>query len=120
MTKKNAYKQSFKSHSKSLQANLGSKSYASLFVIIILFLSLLSSVTSASNSVRDNFCKQYDWAKVRQLVEPYLDEVSSTALVMQGLSSEYNTSVAASQAIHSQMPDEIYNTLNSIIQYNCP
>lgn len=80
----------------------------------------LSSEVLASNNSPDDFCKNYDWAKVEALVEPYLDDASFTTLVMQGLSSEYNTSVAAYQAIHSQLPEDIYNILSRIVKLNCP
>ena len=87
---------------------------------IILSFIFLSAEAVASDNSQDVFCKKYDWGKVEALVEPYLDEASYTALVMQGLSSEYNTSVAAHQAMHSQLPDEIYNILSRIVKLNCP
>ena len=74
----------------------------------------------ATNGSADEFCKNYDWTKVEKMVEPYLDDASYTALVMQGISAEYNTSVAAQQAIDSKLPDELYDVLSNIIKFNCP
>ena len=87
---------------------------------LILSLVFLSSEVLASSNSPDDFCKNYDWVKVEKLVEPYLDENSFTTLVMQGLSSEYNASVAAYQAMNSQLPEDIYNILSRIVKLNCP
>lgn len=87
---------------------------------LILSSMLLSSGILASSNSENDFCKKYDWGKVEELVEPYLDETDFTSLVMQGLSSEYDTSVAASQAMNHQLPQEIHNTLSRIVKLNCP
>jgi len=81
---------------------------------------LVSTDVFALNDSSGDFCKNYDWVKIEEMVEPYLDEASFTTLVMQGLSSEYNTSVAAYQAMHSQLPNETYKILSRIVELNCP
>lgn len=87
---------------------------------LILSFLFLSAEAVASGDSQDSFCEDYDWGKVEALVEPHLDEASYTTLVMQGLSSEYNTSVAAYQAMDPQLPEEIYNILSRIVKLNCP
>lgn len=94
--------------------------YVVAFTTLILSLILLSSEVFSSSNPENGFCKKYDWGKVEGLVEPYLDDSSFTSLVMQGISSEYNTSEAASQAMLSKLPKEIYNVLSRIVKLNCP
>lgn len=112
----------FNSKNRELQASFSACLHVSTFMScsFILLLMFLSTDVFASNNSSDDFCKNYDWAKVEELVEPYLDETSFTALVMQGLSSEYNTSIAAHQALEPQLPEDIYKILSRIVELNCP
>ena len=64
-------------------------------------------------------CKDYSWGDIESLVQPYLDDQLYTDLVMQGQSSEYKTSEAASQAIDDALPDVIKRILRAIIKANC-
>ena len=64
-------------------------------------------------------CQGYSWNDVEGLVQPYLDEVFYTALVMQGQNSNYKVSMAAIQAIDESLPDVIKRILQSIIEADC-
>ncbi len=64
-------------------------------------------------------CQDYSWSDVEALVQPYLDEVLYTALVMQGQSSNYKVSMAAIQAMDESLPDVIKRILQSLIDADC-
>jgi len=64
-------------------------------------------------------CQNFTWSDVQTLVEPYLDDTLYVALVMQGQSSEYNASEAASMAMDEKLPEVIKMILKSIIKENC-
>lgn len=90
---------------------------------IALSLLLILSVTEAHSNDKEKVlnltCKDFSWSDVEVLVEPYLDDTLNTALVMQGQSSGYKTSVAASMAMASSMPDVIQRILNFLVKANC-
>jgi len=94
--------------------------YTKILVSLTLVLMLIPSDVLAAGSSSEGFCENYDWGKVEELVEPYLDDASLTTLIAQGISAEYNTSIAAYQAMHSKLPEEIYDILSHIVKYNCP
>ncbi|MDH5433534.1 MAG: hypothetical protein OEY19_06280 [Gammaproteobacteria bacterium] len=88
----------------------------------VLFLSLLLlNQTSADNSYTKKTinCEDYSWSDITSLVEPYLDDVLYTALVMQGESSNYNVSEAARQAYDESLPDDVKHELLTIINADC-
>jgi len=64
-------------------------------------------------------CQNFTWSDVQTLVEPYLDDTLYVALVMQGQSSEYKASEAASMAMDEKLPEVIKMILKSIIKENC-
>jgi hypothetical protein len=64
-------------------------------------------------------CQDYSWSDVQVLVSPYLDDDLYTALVMQGLSSNYKTAIAAQQAMDKSLPEIIKKTLQSLIDADC-
>ena len=90
-------------------------------IFIALFLILISTLAqSKNNSHKPKFsCQNYRWSDVEQLVQPYLDDTLYTALVMQGQSSNYNVSAAATQAMDKSLPKEIKDILKAIIKANC-
>lgn len=65
-------------------------------------------------------CDVIDWNDVEDLVEPYMSELLHNALIGQALSSEYQVSEAASQALimDKPHPEIITRILQSIAQ--CP
>ena len=82
------------------------------------------SVTTAVNSADINpdlkmTCQDYNWSDVETLVQPYLDDSLFTALVMQGQSSNYKTSAAASQAMNEALPDVTKRILRALIKADC-
>ena len=48
-------------------------------------------------------CQDYSWSDVEVLVQPYLNGVLYTALIMQGQNSDYDESIAAVQAMDDCM-----------------
>ncbi|NVJ61965.1 MAG: hypothetical protein HWE27_16355 [Gammaproteobacteria bacterium] len=64
-------------------------------------------------------CQDYSWDDILEMVQPYLDDTLYVALVMQGQSSNYNVSAAASQAMDESLPKKIKRTLQAIIKENC-
>jgi hypothetical protein len=64
-------------------------------------------------------CQDYSWSDVEALAQPYLDDELFTALVMQGQSSNYETSAAATQAMDESLPDVVKRILQSIIKAGC-
>jgi len=81
---------------------------------------MFSSATFSSEKTSHYVCSLYDWGKVEALVEPYLDEYLMTALIQQGGSAEYRTSVAADQALGSaSFPAHIEAVLISLSKHNC-
>jgi len=88
-------------------------------IISILFL-ILSDTTFSAEKLNADLCSQYDWGKVEALVEPYMDETLMTALIQQGISAEYKTSVAAYQALGSaHFPANVEAILLSLDKLNC-
>lgn len=87
-------------------------------IFIILFFSITAS-GSENNKTLNMTCQDYNWSDVETLVQPYLDDVLFTALVMQGQSSNYNVSAAAKQAMDKSLPDTIKRILRAIIKAGC-
>ena len=89
--------------------------------ITLLLALLITNVSYAAdkNQPLKLSCKDISWNDVEKLAEPYLDEVLMTALVMQGQSSDYHASAAASQAIDKNMPEVVQRILAAIIKANC-
>lgn len=87
-------------------------------IFIILFFSVTASGTE-NNRTLNMTCQDYNWSDVETLVQPYLDDVLFTALVMQGQSSNYKVSEAAIQAMDESLPDPIKRILKALIDANC-
>lgn len=90
--------------------------------IIVVFAMLLGSGTVQANDNTQSLnitCKNYSWSDVETLVEPYLDDVLYTALVMQGQSADYNVSAAASQAMGEALPESVKRILRALINADC-
>ncbi|MCK4744415.1 MAG: hypothetical protein KAT25_11390 [Sulfuriflexus sp.] len=64
-------------------------------------------------------CQNYSWSDVEVLVQPHLDDVLFTALVMQGQSANYKTSAAAEQAMDEALPEDVKGILRALINANC-
>lgn len=64
-------------------------------------------------------CQDYSWSDVELLVQPYLDDVLYTALVMQGQSANYKTSEAAMQAMDESLPEDVKGILRGLIDGGC-
>lgn len=90
---------------------------------ILIYLALILSATEALSNDREKVlsltCQDFSWSDVEVLVEPYLDDTLNTALVMQGQSSGYKTSEAASMAMNSSLPDVIQRILSFLVKANC-
>jgi len=91
------------------------------YISTILFFILFSttSYSSEKNNHLKLTCQDYSWTDVETLVQPYLDDVLFTALVMQGQSSNYKVSEAAIQAMDKSLPDAIKRILQALIDANC-
>lgn len=89
--------------------------------LIFALLILLSGISFAGDDKRslNLTCQDYSWSDVEALVEPYLDEVLYTALVMQGQSDNYKTSLAASQALDKSLPEAVQRILQALIDADC-
>lgn len=89
--------------------------------LAIAFLIIFCSPSFASENNRslNLTCQDYSWSDVELLVAPYLDDALFAALVMQGQSSDYKTSLAASQAMDKSLPHVIQRILRSIIEADC-
>ncbi len=90
--------------------------------IIAIFITLFFSITASGseNSRTLNMtCQDYNWSDIETLVQPYLDDVLFTALVMQGQSSNYKVSTAAEQAMDKSLPDSIKRILRALIKAGC-
>ena len=90
-------------------------------IAAILFFMLFSvAAYGAENNLSLNMtCQDYSWSDIESLVQPYLDDELFTALVMQGQSSNYETSAAAAQAMDDSLPDVVKRILRSIIKAGC-
>jgi len=90
-------------------------------IIAILALTLFTTTSySAEHTKALNIsCDDFSWDDVQTLVQPYLDDVLYNALIMQGQSSNYDTSEAAKQAMDDKLPDAMKRILQSIIDANC-
>ena len=90
--------------------------------IATIFVFMMFSVTaygSKNNPSLNMTCQDYSWSDIEELVQPYLDDVLYTALVMQGQSANYETSAAAAQAMDESLPDVVKRILQSIIKAGC-
>lgn len=78
-------------------------------VVTLLFCLLFSLFCNAADDKQSlsMSCEDYRWSDVETLVQPYLDDELYVALVMQGQSSNYSISAAASQAMDESLPDVI-------------
>jgi len=90
-------------------------------ICYVLLLAAVSSLAHSKDMNRnlDISCKDFSWGDVAQLVHPYLDETLYAALVMQGQSSEYRTSMAAKQALDKSLPKVVKRILESLIKAEC-
>lgn len=87
---------------------------------IVLLMSLAGSGHCAEESRPLSMsCQDYSWSDVEMLVQPYLDDSLYTALVMQGQSSNYKISEAASQAMDEALPDVVKRILRALIKADC-
>ncbi len=88
--------------------------------VFLFFLFVFSSGHSAEKpQALPLTCEDYSWSDVEILVQPYLDDVLHTALVMQGQSSGYITSEAARQAMGESLPDGLKRLLQALIDAEC-
>lgn len=90
--------------------------------VVICFFLLMFSFSSygiENKKPLNIVCSAYSWSDVETLVMPYLDDMLYTALVMQGQSSNYEVSAAASQAMDDSLPDVIKRILQALIDANC-
>jgi hypothetical protein len=90
-----------------------------IVISLVLVLSPMEVHSNDREKVLNLTCQDFSWSDVVTLVEPYLDDTLNTALVMQGQSSGYNTSVAASMAMDSSLPEVIKRILSFLIKANC-
>lgn len=87
---------------------------------ILVFMMFSVTVYGAENKRLLNMtCQDYGWADVETLVQPYLDDALFTSLVMQGQSSNYETSAAAIHAMDKSLPDVVKRILQSLIKAGC-
>ncbi|MCW8830706.1 MAG: hypothetical protein OQK32_04200 [Gammaproteobacteria bacterium] len=88
--------------------------------VLLFSLLLLSGCNTADHKQSLSMsCEDYRWSDIETLVQPYLDDELYVALVMQGQSSNYSTSAAASQAMNESLPDVIKRILQSLIDAGC-
>ncbi|MGK7370932.1 MAG: hypothetical protein ACNS64_12025 [Candidatus Halalkalibacterium sp. M3_1C_030] len=68
-----------------------------------------------------HICQAYDWSGVELLVQPHIDDLLYTSLVMQAQSSEYKTSEAARQIImmNVDLPFGVRSVLDAIVEADC-
>ena len=66
-------------------------------------------------------CEDYEWSDVEYMVQDYMDDMLHTALVMQGLSSNYDVTTAAIQAMVEPEVFPVYlrRELQAIIDAGC-
>ena len=89
---------------------------------IVFFLFVIMAVSGCESdipSVIKISCQDYNWSDVETLVQPHLDDVLFTALVMQGQSANYRTSAAAEQAMDEMLPEDVKRILRALIKANC-
>ena len=89
------------------------------FILVLFILFCRISSADESNQKLNLTCQDYSWSDVELLVSPYLDDTLFTALVMQGQSANYKTSLAAIQAMDKSLPDLIRRILQSLIDADC-
>lgn len=87
-------------------------------VLFFLFYSTLSH-SEKGNLTPITSCEDVTWNDVVLLVQPYINDTIYTALVMQGLSSEYHPSAAARQVLDESLPEDVKVILKSIIEADC-
>ena len=90
-------------------------------ISLILFLMLFASAGHGAEKPEPSAinCQDYSWSDVELLVQPYLDDVLYTALVMQGQSANYKTSEAAMQAMDESLPEDVKGVLRGLIEADC-
>ena len=89
--------------------------------IIIIFMIMIAGVGCETDRtpVLKVSCQDYGWSDVEALVQPHLDDVLFTALVMQGQSANYKTSAAAEQVIGENLPEDVKEIMRELIKANC-
>ena len=80
---------------------------------------LLISGIKPSDKTLALVCEDFEWDDVLKLAQPYLSDFLYTALVMQGESSEYRLSAAASQAMDDSLPEPVRKILQAMIDADC-
>jgi len=90
-------------------------------LLVIVALVAASDLAHSDDNNRDLglVCSDFSWGDVEALVEPYLSDELYVALVMQGQSSEYRISSAASQAMDDSLPEAVRGILKSLIASGC-
>ncbi|MGB1199545.1 MAG: hypothetical protein ACPG46_10890 [Thalassotalea sp.] len=88
-------------------------------LVIFLMTAFVSIDIRANDKLSSLTCEDFNWSDVVTLVEPYLDETLYVALVMQGQSSDYKTSIAASMVIDNSFPINIQKILEFIVKSDC-
>ena len=87
--------------------------------ILIFILFSVAAYGAKENKPLNLTCQDYSWSDVETLVQPYLDDVLFTALVMQGQSSKYKVSEAAIPAMDQSLPDPVKRILKALIKADC-
>lgn len=90
-----------------------------LFLVLIVILVLSLVYFAESNRQLEISCEDVTWSDVVLLVQPHIDEMLHTNLVMQGQSSEYHPSEAARQVMSQSLPEDVQRTLRAIIKAGC-
>jgi len=90
-----------------------------IIAILVFTLFTTTSYSGENTGSLNMSCQDFSSSDVEILVQPYLDEMLHTALIMQAQSSNYSTSAAASQAMDKSLPDVVKRILQSIIKANC-
>ena len=90
-----------------------------IIVILAFTLFATTSYSAEKNRSLSMSCQDFSWGDVESLVQPHLDDMLYTALVMQAESSNYSSSAAAIQAMDKSLPDIVKRILQSIIKAGC-
>ncbi len=88
-------------------------------MLLLILMTSTGAIASEASKQLGLTCDDFSWSDVEIMVAPYLDDTIMTALVMQGQSSEYNVSEAASMAMSDSLPDVISRILKSLIEAKC-
>lgn len=101
------------------KVNTSMKRCSAPVIALFLLSTLTFQLNAAQKPVLELTCKDFSWQDVVVLIEPYVDQSVHSAIVMQGISSNYDIALTASLALEENQPEVIKTVLKYLVEAKC-